>query len=114
MGCGGPETIVWVQVGAPLKVPDDVDELSILARWGGAGGDLAFERSYRLDPQLAFPVTLSLTSDEVGEEDVLWVEASALKNGQQARPWARVAGETSPEKGAVTPLLLQMCDCAEE
>jgi hypothetical protein len=112
IGCG-PEAAVWLQVGAPLRIPTDVDELGMRARWGGASGAIAFERTYALSPELSFPLTLSLTSEQVGEDEVLWVEARGYKDGEQARPWSRSTGEVRLERGKMARLDLQMCDCRE-
>lgn len=111
-GCG-PVSAVWVRVEAPLLVPDDCDSLELEVR-RGADGPVVYAHTYDLSGGPAFPLTLSLTTDNpenLGEE-ALVVEVSALKGGALARPWARATQGVSLREGRVTEVVVELCDCA--
>jgi hypothetical protein len=110
-GCG-PKGALWLQVNAPLVVPQSCDGLEIMVHHAPDGGML-FDQTYALTQSEQFPLTLELTAEHGQDFGApLTVEATALKSGQLAAPWAEAAYPVTLSSGQVTYLTLSICACA--
>ncbi|MGA9521372.1 MAG: hypothetical protein WBV82_07910 [Myxococcaceae bacterium] len=110
-GCGGPEAAVYLRIEAPLRVPEDCDEVRIEARWEGSD-EVAYEQSFPLGSDGPdFPLELSLTADTLERGDALRVRAEALLGGERAKPWSEATTRVELVRNEMTPVVLKMCDC---
>jgi hypothetical protein len=108
------DAAIFLTVEAALRVPDECDGLRVEARRGPADGPVIFEQTWA-SPRAQFPLTLALTNsnpENLGEAGVT-VTATALKDGELARPWARGSGWTTLEKGRTAQLVVTLCDCPD-
>jgi hypothetical protein len=108
-GCG-PEAAVWLRIEAPLRVPDECDELRIEARWEGADA-IAWEKRFALENGPGFPLDLSLTADSLEGEGTLILRAEAFLDGERARPWSETTTRVELVRREMTPAVLKLCDC---
>jgi hypothetical protein len=106
-GCGSSAAL-WVRIEAPLLVPDDADEAAVQVVRSGAV-DPIFDTTYPLAGK-RFPLTLSLTSDDPKNTDVL-VSVTVRKAGQLATPWSQQTVPATLTTGEVREVLVRLCDC---
>lgn len=110
-GCGDPLSAFWVRIEAPLRVPEDVDAVTITA--DRKNGSPAFSQRFDLSQGPRFPLTLSLEAHEsaqLGAPD--WtVNVEAFKGSTRARPWAIGNQAARLTRGQVAPVTIKLCDC---
>jgi hypothetical protein len=109
LGCG-PSSGLYLRVGAPLRIPEDCDGLSVQVKKGSA---VLFEHRYALSNKLEFPVTLNLVTDSTADEQQpLALTVKALHGTGLAAPWSTRTVPVSLVHHQVTPLDVKLCDCA--
>ena len=111
-GCG-PDSALWVRVEAPLSVPGDCDAVRLEAHRGQLDGPIIFERTFALADDKQFPLTLSLGNHNpanLGDSGVT-VQATALRGGEPARPWAKGSAWATLTHGQFSELTVRLCDC---
>ncbi len=108
-GCG-PESALYLRIEAPLRVPEDCDEVKVEARWEDTGA-VAYERSFRLEEDTQFPLELSLTAESIEGAGALTVRAEAFLGGARARPWSDATSRVELVSREMTTVVLKMCDC---
>lgn len=111
-GCG-PEAALWLRIGAPLAAPEHIDELRVDVTWDDENGPSAFGQTYTLDDGDRFPLTLSLTAQELGESGSVHAVVRGYKDRAPAPPgpgggWASASGSAKLQKGRFVELELLM------
>jgi hypothetical protein len=104
----GPRGGLWLRFEAPLRVPDQCDQLQVDVWRGAEAGPSLFHASYALDASRPFPMTLALTTRDAADFDVadgMTVTGIALL-GQTAV--ATGTGSTALQSGELTELDLQL------
>jgi hypothetical protein len=110
LGCG-PEAALWLEVEAPLRVPDECDAIEIEVRRED-GATIAAQRLFTLQSGPAFPLTLALpTSNPENVGAPLSLRVRALKDAQLARPWAESTTSVTLRDGELNPIVVRLCDC---
>jgi hypothetical protein len=108
-GCGA-DTVLWLQVEAPLVVPAACDSLSVNVN--RAAGMVAFGQTFDLSQGPQFPLTLSLISQSSADVGVpLTVTVAALKGAALAQPWSSQSTQTTLTQGQLTQVFVQLCEC---
>ena len=77
-----PSGGLWIQVGAPFRVPDQCDAVHVVAWRGDAGGPVLFDEVRSLGNS-QFPATLALLTSDASDFDRSGVEVQvdALSGG---------------------------------
>ena len=113
VGCQGPVGALWVSVEAPLAIPTQTDHLDVAVHRTSTRESL-FEKGYSLGEKNAFPLTLSLTTQQLRdlEPEGVDVAVQALLRGEPAAPWASGTVHVVLQEGRVVEAPIKLCDCA--
>jgi hypothetical protein len=113
LGCGGatPAAGVWLQIEAPLVVPEAADNLEVALKRQRDATQL-YARKYPLDGR-QFPATLFLSTanDDLVNEEALTAEVRIHKGEVLAAPWAQTEASFVLVRGETQPVILKVCDC---
>jgi hypothetical protein len=105
-GCGTSGGL-WVRVEAPLRVPDQCDQLDVYVWRGLAQGPPMFHGSYPLAGSQQFPMTLALTTSDGANYGADGLTASATATLQTATV-ATGSSQATLVKGQLTELDLAL------
>lgn len=108
-----PVGALWLRVEAPLAIPSQVDRLHVqVSRLEDQ--HLLYDQTHALNEAHAFPLTLSLTTDDprnVGSEKLLSVTVTALLGEAQATGWSQRSQELELTRGEISEAVVRLCDC---
>ncbi|MBK7864903.1 MAG: hypothetical protein IPJ65_41160 [Archangiaceae bacterium] len=110
----GPQAVLFLRVEAPLVVPDQCDALQVRVRRDSALAMPAIDTTFSLLNGPQFPLTLDVQARQPSdfEPRTLFVEVNALKDSAPAFEWAHGSAQTTLHDGAVSPVLIKLCDCS--